>query len=497
MKDTKIEFRNFIEYFIVFIGIFILRAFTLQGPAYDLCAEDNSIYTIIGREVLNGKVLYRDIVDQKGIYIFLVYALANLISETSQVGMYIIFTSLMCIVIGYLYNTIRMKIGLLESMISTYFIVLMLCWTPVMTFNGYNEDFIMLCYLVSVTALYRHFDERYINYKIMLLHGILCGIILNMKPNYVIFYVPIAIHLLITTIKDKNYIVLRNNIISGLSGILLANIPMLVYTISNNCFMDMIHELYGNNSFDVYGQYNLKKMATFIVNHLSFLLFIMITSIIVIRIYRKEMTLLYVSLNIMALIGTLMSGRDYIHYTEVLMVFCVPIIVCIIESIFKLRIKIAPIIICLSFAYMMTFFQKIYTDALYNLYKTDDANYGIYKVARLYRDKYLEYKDLIYIGYGGLLYYNTEVPVDKYPSLPCIPFEKYTDAIYYKEDAIRNNNPDMIIIEMGFFNLIGGKLSEDVLDILRNNYTEVTDYLEEYNVHYSHFYLRNDLLMED
>lgn len=497
MKDTKIKFKNFIEYFIVCIGVFILRAFTLQGPVYDLCAEDNSIFFIIGREILNGKVLYRDITDQKGVYTFLIYALAALISKTSQIGMYLIFTSLMCIVIGYLYNTLRMKMGLLESIASAYFIVLMLCWTPVMTFNGYNEDFILLCYLTSMIALYRHFDERYSNYKMMLLHGILCGIILNMKPNYIIFYIPIAIHLLITTLKDKHYIELKNNIISGLCGILLANIPMLVYTISNNCFMDMIHELYGNNGFDVYGQYNLKEMIPFVIIHLSLLLVIMIASIIVIRVHRKEMTLLYISLNIMALTGALMSGRPYVHYTEVLMVFCVPIIVCIIKSLFKLRIKIAPIIVCLSFAYMMTTYQKIYTDALYDLYITDDANYGIYKVAKLYRDKYSEYENLVYIGYGGLLYYNTEVPVDKHPSLPCIPFEKYTDAIYYKEDEIRNNNPDMIIIQMGHFNLIGGKLSEDVLDILRNDYTEVTDYLDEYNIHYSHFYLRNDLLLED
>lgn len=70
MKDTKIISRNFLEYFTVFIGVFVLRAFTLQGPVYDLCAEDNSIFFIIGREMLNGKVLYRDITDQKGVYIF-------------------------------------------------------------------------------------------------------------------------------------------------------------------------------------------------------------------------------------------------------------------------------------------------------------------------------------------------------------------------------------------------------------------------------------------
>ena len=497
MKSTKIQIKDILGYLIVFTCVFVLKAFTLQGLAYDLCAEDNSVYFIFGREILNGKVLYVDLIDQKGVYTFLIYALAALISKTSQIGTYIIYSVLMCAVMGYTYNTIRLKLDVLSSITATFFITVMFCWTPVITFNGYNEDFILLCYLASMIALYRHYNEEYSNNKPMILHGILSGIILNLKPNYVLFYVPIAIHLIYTTIKNKKYKVLKDNIKSGLFGILVANIPMLIYTVSNNCFTDMIRELYFNNSFDVYGMYDWQEMVPFIKSHLSSLLVVMVISIIVIIKTRKDIALLYVSLNIVSLIGALMSGRPYVHYLEVLLIFYVPVIVHIVEKLFRLKIKEAPIIVSLSVAYMLLVYNNIYNDALYNLYITDSANYGIHKTANLYRNEYSKYKNLVYIGYGGLPYYNTEAYVDRYPSIPCIPFDKYTDSIYYKEDRIRNENPDIIIIQLGFMDYLGVQFSNDIIDILNTKYTLDDRYFDEYGIDDYSFYLRNDLVEED
>lgn len=497
MKVTKTQIRTILEYSIVITMVFVLKAFTLQGPVYDLCAEDNSIYFIFGREILNGKVLYTDLIDQKGVYIFLIYALAAMISKTSQIGVYLIYSVLISIAICYMYNTLRLKLSAVVSIVSTFFITLMMCWTPLMTFNGYNEDYIMLCYFITIISLYRHCDENYSNPRIMCLYGILSGIILNLKPNYVIFYIPIAIHMLYTTLKDKKYNITKNNIIYGLFSVFVANIPMLIYTLTNNCFNEMIHELYGNNGFNVYGQYDLQGMIPFIKTHLSFLLVVMLLSIIVIVNTKKDIAFLYISLNIMALVGALMSGRPYVHYIEVLVVFYIPVIVYVTDKLFKLKVKIAPFIIYLSVAYVLLTYNGIYSDALYDLYTTDYANYGIYKTANLYRDKYYNYKNIVYIGYGGLIYYNTDVVVDKYPSVPSIPFDKYTDAIYYKEDRIRNENPEMIIIQTGFVDLIKAKFSDDIINLFDTNYTSIDDYFDEYNIENYIFYIRNDLLEEE
>lgn len=496
MKHTRIKYKSILEYLIVFIGVFVFKAFTLQGIAYNLCAEDNSIFFIIGREMLNGKVLYKEITDQKGIYIFFIYVLANIISQTSQVGVYIIHSLLMCCVIGYLYNTLKIKISTLESMIITYFCIILICWTPVMTLNGYNEDFILLCYIASLISLYKHFDEHYSNYKVMVLHGVMCGIILNMKPNYILFYIPIAIHLIVTTLKDKKYITLRNNILSGLFGITVANIPMIIYTVYNKCFIDMIHELYGNNSFDMYAEFSKSGIIGFVRDHLLIMLLIMVASVVTIFIYKKSMTILYTSMSLFALVSALMSGRPYVHYTEVLLAFCIPTVAAIVHNLFKLKIKVASVIVCISIAYIAVSYQNIYTSALYNLYITEDANYGIYKIAELYRGEYSEFQDVVYIGYGGLMYYNTDIPVDKHPSLPCIQFDKYKDAVYYKENEIANNEPEMIVIQDGFMGLIQAKLSQETINIIQNNYTKVDEYLEKYNVHNCSFYIRNDLVKE-
>lgn len=494
--NTRTKCKTVLEYLIVFAGVFIFKAFTSQGIAYNLCAEDNSIYFIISREMLSGKVLYKDIIDQKGIYIFLIYAIANIISQTSQIGVYIIHSILMCCVMGYLYNTLRIKVNALESMIITYFSIILICWTPVMTLNGYNEDFILLCYIVSLISIYRHFDERYNNYTVMILHGILCGIILNMKPNYILFYIPIAIHLTVTTIKNKEYNLLKRNILSGLMGLTLSNIPMLIYTLYNNCFADMIHELYGNNSFGMYAEFSKQCFIGFIRDHLIVLIILMVLSILTIAIYKKSMTVLYASINLLALIGALMSGRPYVHYTEVLLAFCIPTIAAIIHNLFRIRIKASPIIVCLSVTYIVISYQNIYTSALCNFYKTNNANYGIYKIAELYKGEYSEFKDVIYLGYGGLMYYNTEIPVDKYPSLPCIQFDRYKDAIHYKENEIAGK-PEMIIIQDGFMNLIHAELSQETKDIIKTNYTKENEHLEEYSVNTCSFYIRNDLVKED
>lgn len=51
---------------------------------------DTNCYFMIGKGILKGKVPYRDMYDQKGIMIFLIYALAAFISKNSFLGVYII-----------------------------------------------------------------------------------------------------------------------------------------------------------------------------------------------------------------------------------------------------------------------------------------------------------------------------------------------------------------------------------------------------------------------
>ena len=50
---------------------------------------DVNIYYTVAKSMLRGKVLYRDIYDQKGLYLFAIHMLAVLISDSSYIGMYL------------------------------------------------------------------------------------------------------------------------------------------------------------------------------------------------------------------------------------------------------------------------------------------------------------------------------------------------------------------------------------------------------------------------
>ena len=484
--NTRTKFKIALEYLIVCIIVFVIRAFTLQGPVYNLCAEDNSIFFIVGREMVRGKVLYTEVFDHKGVYTFFIYALANLISQTSQIGVYIIQSTLTSIVICYLFNTIRKEYSVIESLVMIGISTFVMNIAFLTLFSGYNEEYIALGYLVSLILIYKHSDERYNNYKLMFIHGVIVGIILNMKQNYILFYLPIAMDLFIKTIKDKKYKLLLQNIISGLLGIFIANIPMLVYTIKNNCFSAMIGALYNVSSISTYGEIHIKEFVSFLFAVALPMTIISILSILIVRHKKKGITGILVSTFMFTLIASLISGRTSMHCVESIAVFVIPFIMFVFHKVISLRNKTASILITFTILCFSMWLNITFIGILYNNVK--NGKYTSYRTADTYNSKYNDIDNVVYLGYGGVLYYCTDINVPRYFSLPCIKQSKYSTAIDYNENRIRKEKPGLIIIQDWYMKKIEATLSDDITQMLKTEYT-LDDASGE-----SSFYIRNDLV---
>ena len=78
----------------------LLFAFLLSFLFITICSKNSFLYPmndwgdvncffIVGRSLLDGKVLYRDIYDQKGPILYFIYALLSSISSTSFFAVYI------------------------------------------------------------------------------------------------------------------------------------------------------------------------------------------------------------------------------------------------------------------------------------------------------------------------------------------------------------------------------------------------------------------------
>ena len=52
--------------------------------------DDANSYFSMGKALFNGKMLYRDVFDQKGMYLYFLYGLSYLISHTTFIGVFVL-----------------------------------------------------------------------------------------------------------------------------------------------------------------------------------------------------------------------------------------------------------------------------------------------------------------------------------------------------------------------------------------------------------------------
>lgn len=91
---------------IVFVTVTLFSKCSFLYPINDWV--DANVYFTIGKAMLNGKVLYRDIFDHKGLYIYALHSFAYLISNRSFIGVYLIE-----LLVGFAYGFALYKILLL------------------------------------------------------------------------------------------------------------------------------------------------------------------------------------------------------------------------------------------------------------------------------------------------------------------------------------------------------------------------------------------------
>ena len=86
--SQRYSFRD--SLFLLLVSIVLVTLFSTCSPLYPINPwDDANVFMTIGKSMLRGKVLYRDLFDQKGPVLFFLHELAAAISFTSFFGIYI------------------------------------------------------------------------------------------------------------------------------------------------------------------------------------------------------------------------------------------------------------------------------------------------------------------------------------------------------------------------------------------------------------------------
>lgn len=300
--------------------------------------DDANSYFSMGKFMMNGGVIYRDLYDQKGPYLYLLYGLAYLISNRSFFGVFIleIIATSFFLMAGYrifcLYCRKKTALVLLPILAAACLSSKSFYW------GGAAEEFCLPLFAWSLYYSLRYFKEEYPKApgkKMILINGIFAGIIMQVKFNMLGFYfawMTIIALMNFTKANRKKAFASCGIFLAGMVGTFL---PWLVYFGAHGALDDWYTCYIYNNVF-LYSDlskastgigekvYTLAKILYYLIlDNASYFIPLMI-GMLFLLVNRKARW--YEKINLYALFGLLflgifVGGANLPYYSIPLMVF--------------------------------------------------------------------------------------------------------------------------------------------------------------------------------
>ena len=210
---------------------------------------DSNVYMTIGKAMLGGRVLYRDIYDQKGMYLFAMHSFASLISRRSFIGVYLI-ELVFAFVFAYAeYRILLLYIEKKYALISLPVIMFASYSAIAFVYGDSAEEFTLPLMAVSLLHLLQFVKGEKLSLWKYGLAGAFTSFTLWVKFSLCGFYFAWAILVLIFELKDKNLKHLLLGIGVFFGALLAVSIPAFIYFGVNSALGDLWEGYFYNNIF--------------------------------------------------------------------------------------------------------------------------------------------------------------------------------------------------------------------------------------------------------
>lgn len=214
------------------VGIMLLATrSSLLYPCNDW--NDANSYFSVGKALFHGKMPYRDVFDQKGMYLYFFYGLCYLIEHTSFRGVFLMEILLAFLDMVGFFNILKLYIKKeLALVLAPLTLAVCFCsWS--FYYGGSAEE---LCLPFLIWGLYlgvRYFKQEYpfktMSWKTLLFAGILAGMIANIKFTVLGMFFGWMLMVACSYVARKDFIGALKACGIFLLGMMLPFLPWLIY----------------------------------------------------------------------------------------------------------------------------------------------------------------------------------------------------------------------------------------------------------------------------
>ena len=185
--DFKINRNVMAEWLYLLIAAFVILLLASRSSFLYPCNDwnDANSYFSVGKALFNGKVPYRDVFDQKGMYLYFFYGLAYLISHTTFAGVFLLELILAAFDLRAIYQILRLYVKKQIALVLTPLVLAVAFSSQSFYWGGSAEEiclpFLLWGLFLSLRYFKKDYPQKAMDRRTLLVAGLLAGMIANIK----------------------------------------------------------------------------------------------------------------------------------------------------------------------------------------------------------------------------------------------------------------------------------------------------------------------------
>ncbi|SON73891.1 Teichoic acid/polysaccharide glycosyl transferase [Latilactobacillus sakei] len=242
--------KNWPIIFILAYSLLVMLFVTKSSPLYyQNDWVDLNCFLTVGKGWHHGLIPYKDLFEQKGPVLYLIYLLADLITAKSYFGVYLIESVLFCCSLLLIYKIARYYSKKTHALLSVIIVPSLLFMSPTFSKGGSVEELMMpttiyLFYLL-VKLAHQNFELSKLDY---LMSGMLFGCVLWAKYTLIGGYLGFFLALSISLIMQRKWRALWQSWSMILLGSVGISVIVLLYFKSQNALYDLYFNYFYANT---------------------------------------------------------------------------------------------------------------------------------------------------------------------------------------------------------------------------------------------------------
>lgn len=477
----------------IFLMVFSITAIFLHGPFSKVFPwMDSSAFLYMGKAILNGKIIYVDIFDHKGPFMFIIQAMGMLLSE--RIGVWIIEVLSLLIFYFMMYKTLNLifdrKIAWLSLLILTIF-------APFYTNIGnYTETFSLSLIGISLYIFFKYLIEKERKMPIYCsgIIGITLMLTLLIRLNNAIMWVIFCPLMFFYYIFNKRYKEALKLFVGVLVGMLIAFIPFAIYFSINNAWSEFFFQ-YIILNLKYIGEGNRLESVIFFLKTPAMILMVIPLFLLFFKKARLELKgkyLILISIYmyfIMTFLCVVLSGYSYSHYGILLfpcfvLDFAIAIkLIYVLAKHFEKEKNIIGIVIIVDATIILLSFIFMYQNNIFYYYKNntyvftnENARKELFDLAEIVRSNTTEDDEILaFINYPELYLVSNRYCSSKYFQINWEAFKNVDKIVNEFLEDLKSDKTKLFIIH-------NNNMQEIFNDILKSEYELIVTTNDGYNV---------------